>query len=79
MLVEPDKKHVESLLKETGMESCISSPSPFITENAIFFFFSLHDAQDDTDRATHNVFSLAQELSLRTADVPSAESVSRPC
>ena len=33
--MEPDKKHVETLLKEAAMESCKSSPTPFITENAI--------------------------------------------
>ena len=35
VMMEPDKKHVETLLKEAGMESCKSSPTPFITENAI--------------------------------------------
>ena len=27
--MEPEKKHVETLLKEAGMESCKSSPTPF--------------------------------------------------
>ena len=35
VMMEPDKKHVETLLKEAGMESCKSSPTPFIIENAI--------------------------------------------
>ena len=29
------KKHVETLLKETGMESWNTPPTPFSTENAI--------------------------------------------
>ena len=67
-MVEPDKKHVETLLAETGMESCKSSPTPFITENAILEHLSneqreLMDAKSARPNrgAVARVVNLAQD------------------